>query len=185
MNLLALSGEMRLVWVDPQSGEITETDTAAGAFFPDPSGDLLMLSSGDAVVSLIFDRGPNRNLPPPKSVVRSLVSSTDLSTIHDLGSMEPAATKPGWSADGSLLGDVSWSGLLRIWDTSTGDQLVSVPVADDASDGDSAWVSFDVTNRWAAVTRLDGEITIYSIGNPDQLGPTVRPAGSRVGSVDS
>jgi WD40 repeat protein len=176
---------IRLVWVDPRTGDITETDTTARAFAPDPTGDLVLLSDGELWAEVLD--GPRGQIiisPPPRTRVnRSLVSATDLSVVHDLGSVEQAPTKPVWSADGSLIGDVSVQGVLRVWDTATGEQVVSLPVAADAAVDSVAWVSFDATNSLVAVTRLAGEITIYNIANPDQLGTTVRSAGSTVGSV--
>jgi WD40 repeat protein len=161
-----IAERVELAWIDPVSGEATPSERAAVTVSAGPAGRLILLTDRDEpVYSGAAFGGPvgaGSTSIISKPVQKYLVSADDLSVVHDLGEMAASNSRASWSDDGSMVGDISSLGRLRIWDTATGARLVDARVSG-TSPYDAAWIDFAPSGGMVVAVRESGEITRHEL----------------------
>jgi len=149
------STQEELLWADPSLTKLTPTGVMATAIYPDRLGSLIVLS--DAVMGSDGERASD-------VVRRYVVDARDLSIVHDLGVVEWTPAEVTWSRDGTLFGDVSKSGRLRVWDARSGELVTDGSVDTDIDLG--AWISFSPSNDQVALVLRSGGVSIRPLNDP-------------------
>lgn len=150
------SPKVDLYWVDRLTGAATPIDRTAVTVSAARDGSLVLLTDRPGPVPGEIPMGD-------APVHRYIASGDDLVTIHDLGEMDASNAAAGWSDDASLVGDVSRSGNVRVWDTSSGAQIVDVQLTGVNPD-EAIWIDFAPSGMTFAIVRDGGLITLHQVG---------------------
>lgn len=173
---LPYAGHTRVI--DVESGDVVNDLELFGTVAFSPDGDqLVVTSSEEGIVALIFDLGP-------------LSSEEPVVTLRGSSTGEPFVTQVAWSPDGSTLVTVSNDREAVLWDATTGTERSAIA----STSGRFTSVAFGSDPERFATGSSDGTAIVWQLtgsdarpifteqvdmGNRDWLTVALSPDGTR------